>query len=69
MFQASNLQHLAVNQYVDALALAEANPLIFGMETCLHVTKESAHNLVLIYKGSGATDLALEVMMKYLLIQ
>ena len=32
----------------------------------LHVTREAAHNLVLIYKKSGAHDLALEIMQKYL---
>ena len=32
----------------------------------LHVTREAAHNLVLIYRKSGAKDQALEIMQKYL---
>jgi hypothetical protein len=34
--------------------------------TFLNVTREAAHNLVLLLKRSGATELALEVMMKHL---
>jgi hypothetical protein len=32
----------------------------------LQVTREAAHNLVIIYKISGAMDQALEIMQKYL---
>ena len=32
----------------------------------LQVTREAAHNLVLIYRTSGAIDQALEIMQKYL---
>jgi hypothetical protein len=32
----------------------------------LQVTREAAHNLVTIYKLSGAKDQALEIMQKYL---
>lgn len=59
------LFHLAVDQYNLALALADQHPDLL-MEKSLHVTREAAHNLVLIYKRSECLDLALEVMTKYL---
>ena len=36
--------------------------------SCRSVTREAAHNLVQIYKRSGALDLALEVMQNFLVI-
>lgn len=77
MFQGSNLKHLAVEQYTAALNLATKFPSILADNaagndaksgTGLHVTRECAHNLVLIYKASNSLDLALEVLMKYLTV-
>jgi len=73
-FHDVKLNHLAVIQYQNALEIADqirsrqssltsSSPAPCG---CLNVTREAAHNLVLIYKQSGATDMALELMLKYL---
>jgi len=64
-FQELKLNHLAVEQYIKALEIAEKNDE-FRTSSSLNVTREAAHNLVLIYKHSGAVDLALEVMLKHL---
>jgi tetratricopeptide (TPR) repeat protein len=58
------LYNLAVDQYQAALALVDQHPSLAESELCL--TREAAHNLVLIYRLSDASDLALEVMQKYL---
>jgi general transcription factor 3C polypeptide 3 (transcription factor C subunit 4) len=34
----------------------------------LNVTREAAHNLVLIYRRSGASDLALDIMQSFLML-
>ena len=47
-----------------ARAVAEEEPRV-KLLAC-HVTFEAAHNLVLIYRNSGATSLALDVMLKHL---
>mmetsp|Transcript_34276 Transcript_34276/g.49810 ORF Transcript_34276/g.49810 Transcript_34276/m.49810 type:complete len:835 (+) Transcript_34276:3-2507(+) len=64
-YQELKLNHLAVDQYIKALEIVEKNDQ-FAISSSLNVTKEAAHNLVLIYKHSGAVDLALEVMLKHL---
>ena len=63
-FQELKMNHLAVAQYTKAISLAENSKKLAS--SCLNVTKEAAHNLVLIYKQSGAFDLALEIMLKHL---
>jgi hypothetical protein len=59
-----------VIQYQNALAVADQmssrQSSSSSTRTSLNVTREAAHNLVLIYKQSGAVDLALELMLKYL---
>ena len=58
------LPHLAEKMYRRARAVAEEEPRV-KLLAC-HVTFEAAHNLVLIYRNSGATSLALDVMLKHL---
>ena len=70
-FHDIKLNHLAVIQYQNALAVADQmssrqSPSSPSTRSSLNVTREAAHNLVLIYKQSGAVDLALELMLKYL---
>ena len=60
------LYHLAVDLYSRALQLAEENPVLLSADHALHLTRESAHNLVLIYRRSGSYELALDIMLKYL---
>lgn len=63
-FHDIRLYALAADQYMLALQMADANPALARSD--LGVTREAAHNLVLIYRKSGALDLALEVMENYL---
>ena len=70
-FHDIKLHHLAVIQYQNALAVADQmssrqSSSSSSTRSSLNVTREAAHNLVLIYKQSGAVDLALELMLKYL---
>lgn len=63
-FQDLKLFHLAADHYIQAIELAEQNPSLAS--GALHLTREAALNLCLIYKQSGARDLALDVMVKHL---
>eukprot|EP01036_Dinobryon_divergens_P026028 gene26030-34630_t len=68
-FHEIKLNHLAVIQYKHALEIADqiSSRQSPSLSPCsLNVTREAAHNLVLIYKHSGAKNLALELMLKYL---
>ena len=68
-FHEVKLNHLAVVQYKHALEIADkiSSRQSPSLPPCsLNVTREAAHNLVLIYKQSGAKNLALELMLKYL---
>lgn len=65
-FHDMRLLHLATDQYQQALALATAYPEL--AQNAAFVTTQAAHNLVLVYKHSGATNLAFEVMQQFLVI-
>lgn len=74
-FQEIQFNHLAADAYQECLNLADQYPFLCqgynGRDSTdgqrgLHVTKESAHNLILIYRHSNAKDLAFSVMRKYL---
>ena len=90
-FHELRLYHLAVEQYLEALELANSYPFLLLIEDddddddgngngdgCSgnrggrvgggSVTREAAHNLVLIYKQSDSHNLALEIMLKYLVV-
>jgi len=76
-FHEVELYSLATRNYHEALNVADSQRDIFVAPplqlhdermTFTHVTKEAAHNLVIIYKMSDNTDLALQVMHKYLCI-
>jgi hypothetical protein len=62
--QEIKLQHLAVVQYQRALELYDNHPELAACN--LHVTREAAYNLMLLYKRSDADALVFELMYKYL---
>lgn len=62
-FHEAGLRHLAAQMYSKALALADEPEVL---DCGVNVTAEAAHNLVLIYRQSGARALAIEVMRKHL---
>jgi len=64
-FQDLKLNHIALKCYTEALELVDENPL---MLTKMNVTRETAHNLVLILKQSESFDLCEEIMRKYLVL-
>ena len=64
-FQDLSMNHIAQKCYTEALQLVDDNPLVL---TKMHVTREAAHNLVLILKHSESYDLCQEIMRKYLQI-
>lgn len=65
-FHEMRLFHLATDQYQQALALAEKYPQL--AQNTAFVTTQAAHNLVQVYKHSGATNLAFEVMQQFLVL-
>jgi len=75
-FQEVELFSLAARNYHEALNIADSQRDIFfnsplqsrggARKSFTHVTKEAAHNLVIIYKMSNSTDFALQIMHKYL---
>jgi len=76
-FHEVELYSLATRNYHEALRIADSRRDIFftsslqshgERKTFTHVTKEAAHNLVIIYKMSNSTDYALQIMQKYLCI-
>ncbi len=76
-FDDLKMYHLATKHYQRVLALADTHPHLHPSHGAasstpghghLSLTREAAHNLVLIYKRSDAPDFALEVMLKYLRI-
>jgi tetratricopeptide (TPR) repeat protein len=69
-YQEVHLNHLAEKIYCKILTLESMRPkmrpgLLAG-STVASVVKETAHNLAIIYRNSGANDLAFEVMREYL---
>ncbi len=60
------LFHLASDQYNAALDLARAYPQL--AEELSSITRATAHNLVQIYKRSGAVNLAFDVMQQFLVV-
>ena len=64
-FQDLKLNHIALKCYNEALELVDENPL---MLTKMNVTRETAHNLVLILKQSESFELCEEIMRKYLVL-
>eukprot|EP01041_Mallomonas_annulata_P009231 gene9231-19146_t len=66
IFDELNLFHLAVDMYAQTLELADSNPILFESSCSLNLTREAAHNLILIYKRSRSYDLATHIMLKYL---
>ena len=65
-FHDIHLFHLAADQYNEALDLARAYPEL--AQYALTVTRATAHNLVQIYKHSGAINLAFDVMQQFLVM-
>jgi hypothetical protein len=65
-FHDIKLLHLACEQYTRALAIAQVYGYLRQDDSA--VTRQAAHNLVQIYKRSGAKDMALEVMEQFLTI-
>lgn len=68
------LLHLAVPLYQRALAAPVPPPLILRNRICVRTPKvdlsrEIAHNLVLIYRSTGAGNLAREVIKRYLVLR
>lgn len=63
-FQEAKLFNLAVENYKKALEIADNYPQL--MSTPFSLTRDVAFNLTLIYKQSGADNLVLSVMIKYL---
>jgi tetratricopeptide (TPR) repeat protein len=63
-FHDMKLLHLACEQYTRALEIAEVYAYLRDDDSA--VTRQAAHNLVQIYKRSGAKDMALEVMQQFL---
>lgn len=73
IFQELQLNHLAVDFYtqllrlVDERAASTATAARIGIG-CFDLSREAAHNLALLYRGSGSMALALQVTRKYLTI-
>ena len=65
-FHDIHLFHLASDQYNAALDLARAYPQL--AEELSSITRATAHNLVQIYKRSGAVNLAFDVMRQFLVL-
>ena len=65
-FHDIHLFHLASDQYNAALDLARAYPQL--AEELASITRATAHNLVQIYKRSGAVNLAFDVMRQFLVV-
>lgn len=65
-FHDIHLFHLASDQYNEALDLARTYPQL--AQDSSTVTRATAHNLVQIYKHSGAVNLAFEVMQQFLVL-
>jgi len=65
-FHDIHLFHLASDQYNAALDLARAYPQL--AEGLSSITHAAAHNLVQIYKRSGAVNLAFDVMQQFLVV-
>jgi tetratricopeptide (TPR) repeat protein len=63
-FHDMKLLHLACEQYTRALEIARVYAYLRD-DDCA-VTRQAAHNLVQIYKRSGAKDMALEVLQQFL---
>lgn len=66
-FHDIHLFHLASDQYNAALDLARAYPQLAQGDSST-ITRATAHNLVQIYKRSGATNLAFDVMRQFLVL-
>lgn len=64
VFHEVGLFNLAESMYRKALQIAADEPRIRSSAT--HVTYQAAHNIILIYNTSGATSLAMDVMLKHL---
>ena len=62
----SKASHANENKRISSFGNNMNTPSTTQGQSQLHVTREAAHNLVLIYKKSGARDHALEIMQKYL---
>ena len=58
------MNHLAHFMFEKALDIADKNPEL--LKSSLHVTREAAFNLFQLYRISGANELAMQVMQKYL---
>ena len=65
-FHDIHLFHLASDQYNAALDLARAYPQL--AEKLSSITRATAHNLIQIYKRSGAVSLAFDVMRQFLVV-
>ena len=65
-FHDMRLLQLACAQYTQALEVSRAFP--FLREEEYSVTRQAAHNLIQIYRRSGAKELAFNVMSEYLTI-
>lgn len=63
-FQEAKLFNLAVDNYNKALEIADTHPRL--ALTPFSLTREVAFNLILIYKQSGADNMVLNIMSKYL---
>lgn len=63
-FQEIRLYHLAECHYWSVLQIAESHPEM--KSKCLNLTREAAHNLVIILKMSDSHDLAYAIMKKHL---
>ena len=64
----AGLHYLSVDLYERVLKLTDKLPdTTSKTNDILHLTCESAHNLILIYKKSGNKHLAIDIMRKYLL--
>jgi len=64
IFQTVQMNHVAHRMYERALELADRFPQL--KVTKMNLTKEAAFNLYQIYRMSGASDLALDVLDRYL---
>lgn len=63
----AGLFHLAAKMYQKALLMVDEEPSL--KSSAANVTFEAAHNLVLIYKQSDSPNLALDIMMRYLVFE
>ena len=61
LFDESNLPHLSIGLYYKVLDLHDQIP-----KNKFNLTSEAAYNLMIIFKRSGAKELALEIMKKHL---